>query len=133
LNRYGACFLEVIASHGRTSGEGEQGDNSTESYPDLSDTLRETYQLYREGLSLSEMIARRGLKDSTIAAHLEELVAGGLDMDLRRFVDRDKLSLIEARLAELGPVSLTALKEGLPEEITYTDLRLARGAWNHNS
>jgi ATP-dependent DNA helicase RecQ len=133
LKRFGARFLEVILAHGGTAGGGERAGDCTESYPDLSDTLRETYRLYREGLSLSEMIARRGLKDSTIAAHLEELAAGGLDMDLLRFVDRDKLSLIEARLIELGPVSLSALKEGLPEDITYTELRLARGAWNQNN
>jgi len=30
----------------------------------------------------------------------------------------------------LGSVGLTALKEGLPETISYTDIRLVRGAYN---
>jgi hypothetical protein len=69
------------------------------------------------------------LKDLTVVAHLEELLAAGLDIDLRRFVDADKIPLIEARLEELGAIGLTPLKEGLPESISYTDIRLVRGAW----
>ncbi|MBC8018987.1 MAG: hypothetical protein H7X83_10780, partial [Verrucomicrobia bacterium] len=46
-----------------------------------------------------------------------------------RFVDAEKVPLIEARLEELGAVNLTALKEGLPEFISYNDVRLVRGAW----
>ncbi len=130
LQRYGTQFLEVIAAHGHTAEEQAQQPGSLESHPDLSDTLRDTYRLYREGYSLSQMAARRGLKDSTIALHLEELAATGLDIDLRRFVDQEKLSLIEARLESQGPGNLPALKEGLPDSITYCDLRLARSAWN---
>ncbi|NVN91887.1 MAG: DNA helicase RecQ [Desulfuromonadales bacterium] len=133
LKRYGTQFLNVIADHGRLAGEQAQVGDYLESHPDLSDTLRGTLLLYREGLTLSQMVSRRGLKESTIAAHLEELAAFGLEIDLRRFVDQDKLTLIEARLAVLGPVSLSALKEGLPDDITYTDLRFARGAWNHKA
>jgi hypothetical protein len=69
------------------------------------------------------------LKDLTVVAHLEELLAAGLDIDLRRFVDADAIPLIEARLEALGTVNLTALKEGLPESISYCDVRLVRGAW----
>jgi len=130
LKRYGAQFLEVIAAHGCMAGEQAQQPDSLESHPDVSETLRDTYRLYREGLSLSQMAVRRGLKDATIVAHLEELAAEGLDIDLRRFVDQDKLPLIEARLESLGPVSLSALKDGLPDSISYCDLRLVRGAWN---
>ncbi|MDA8431188.1 MAG: helix-turn-helix domain-containing protein [Geobacteraceae bacterium] len=94
----------------------------------LSDTQRDTLRLCQEGLTLPEIASRRGLKDLTIIAHLEELAAAGLDIDLRRFVDADKLPLIDARLEALGAVGLTQLKEGLPESISYSDLRLVRGA-----
>jgi len=44
-------------------------------------------------------------------------------------VDADKIPLIEARLEALGAVGLTPLKEGLPESISYADIRLVRWAW----
>jgi ATP-dependent DNA helicase RecQ len=126
LAKYGAAFLAATCEHQRTAAPGMDSDA-----PDLelSDTQRDTYLLYREGISLEEIADRRGLKDTTILTHLEELLAAGLDIDLRRFVDADKLPVIEARLEELGAVGLSALKEGLPDSISYTDVRLVRGAW----
>jgi ATP-dependent DNA helicase RecQ len=126
LRRYGAQFLAAIDEYRRSTAPGADIDGLSLS---LSDTQRDTFQLYQQGLSLPEMAARRGLKDLTVVAHLEELRAAGLDIDLRRFVDADKIPLIEARLEALGAVGLTPLKEGLPESISYTDIRLVRGAW----
>jgi ATP-dependent DNA helicase RecQ len=126
LRKYGAQFLAAIEEHRRRSAPG--GDIDALSLT-VSDTQRDTFQLYQQGLSLPEMVSIRGLKDLTIVSHLEELAAAGADIDLCRFVDGDKIPLIEARLEELGTVSLTALKEGLPESISYCDLRLIRGAW----
>jgi ATP-dependent DNA helicase RecQ len=126
LQRYGSQFLAAIDEYRRRTAPGGHIDELGLA---LSDTQRDTFRLYQEGLSLSEIAARRGLKELTVVAHLEELAAAGLDIDLRRFVDPDKVSLIEARLEALGAVGLTPLKEGLPDAISYTDVRLVRGAW----
>ena len=126
LAKYGAQFLAAIGEYLRSTAPGN--DNADHNLS-LSDTQRDTYRLYLEGISLDEIAARRGLKDVTIVSHLEELLAAGLDIDLCRFVDADKLPPIEARLEMLGAVSLTVLKEGLPESISYNDVRLIRGAW----
>lgn len=126
LRKYGAEFLEVIGES--MAAESDSSNPGLE----LSDTQRDTLRLYQQGLSLAEMAAQRGLKDLTIVGHLEELAAAGMDIDLRRFVDPDKLHLIDARLEALGAIGLTPLKEGLPESISYTDIRLARGAWGRS-
>jgi ATP-dependent DNA helicase RecQ len=126
LRKYGAQFLTAIEEYRRRTVPGGEFDRLSLT---LSDTQRETFMLYGQGLALPEMASRRGLKDVTIVAHLEELAATGLDIDLRRFVDADKIPLIEARLEQLGPVNLTALKEGLGESISYIDIRLVRAAW----
>jgi ATP-dependent DNA helicase RecQ len=126
LYKYGAQFLAAIDEYRRRIAPGADVDGLALT---LSDTQRDTFQLYQEGLSLTDIAARRGLKDVTVVTHLEELRAAGLDVDLRRFVDADKIPLIEARLEVLGAVNLTALKDGLPESISYSDVRLVRGAW----
>ena len=43
----------------------------------LSETQKDTYRLYQEGIPLGEIAARRGLKDVTVVTHLEELAAAG--------------------------------------------------------
>jgi len=126
LRRYGAQFLAAIDEYRRSTAPGADVAGLS---LNLSDTQRDTFTLYQQGLSLPDIAARRGLKELTVIAHLEELAAAGLDINLRRFVDADKIPLIEARLEALGAVNLSALKEGLPESISYSDVRLVRGAW----
>jgi ATP-dependent DNA helicase RecQ len=131
LRQYGKAFLDVITTY--CSGNAEKVVSSfseSDLALTLSDTQKETLRLYREGLDLSGITARRGLKSSTIAAHLEELHNLGADVDLLRFVDAEKVPLIQARLSAVGLGSLSELREGLPETVSYEDIRLVRGAWN---
>ena len=130
LRQYGKAFLEVISGYSQESAEHSVSRLSEKDLAlTMSDTQKETLQLYREGLDLSGIAVRRGLKTSTIAAHLEELHHLGSDVDLLRFVDAEKVSLVRARIAAVGPGSLFELREGLPETISYEDIRLVRATW----
>lgn len=131
LHQYGKAFMDVIAGYGQESSAKRVSGLSDEDLAlTMSDTQRETLCLYREGLDMSGIAARRGLKSSTIAAHLEELHDLGADVDLLRFVDAEKVPLIRARLVTVGPGSLSELREGLPETVSYEDIRFVRGVWN---
>ncbi|RII25273.1 MAG: DNA helicase RecQ [Geobacter sp.] len=129
LDRYGKAFLEAIGAFQRESGTAEPQLTEHDLSLALSDTQAETLRLYRAGLDLSGISARRGLKSSTIAAHLEELHQLGVDVELLNMVAVEKVPLIQARLAAVGPVSLSELREGLPDSISYEDIRLVRGTW----
>ncbi|MBK5276381.1 MAG: DNA helicase RecQ [Desulfuromonadales bacterium] len=130
LRQYGTAFLAEIESHRSERGAVSSRMTDDDLQLTLTDTLRETLLLYREGLAPAGIGARRGLKTTTIAAHLEELHTMGADVDLLRFVEAEKVALIQARLAVLGPGSLSELREGLPETVSYEDIRLVRGAWS---
>ncbi|MBC7961957.1 MAG: DNA helicase RecQ [Steroidobacteraceae bacterium] len=130
LRQYGKTFLEVIAGYCQESAEKSVSRLSEKELAlTISDTQKETLKLCREGLDLSEIADRRGLKSTTIAAHLEELHNLGADVDLLRFVDAEKVLQIQARLTVAGPGSLSELREGLPETVSYEDIRLVRAAW----
>jgi len=131
LRQYGKAFMDVISAYGQeNTGKSVSGLSDEDLALTMSDTQRETLCLYREGLDMSGIAARRGLKSSTIAAHLEELHDLGADVDLLRFVDAEKVPLIRARLVTVGPGSLSELREGLPETVSYEDIRFVRGVWN---
>jgi len=129
LQHYGKAFLDAITSYLQESGDTTPRLTDKDLRLSLSDTQRETLLLVREGCTLEEIAARRGLKQTTVAAHLEELYALGSELDLLRFVEADKVPLIRERLQQVGAVSLSLLKEGLPAEISYEDIRLVRGMW----
>ncbi len=131
LQKYGKAFINVISGYKKDNSEKKAANFSDKDLAlTMSDTQKETLRLYREGYDLSGIAAQRGLKNSTIAAHLEELHNLGAHVDLLKFVEADKVAAIRARLKEVGPGSMSLIKEGLPESINYEDIRLVRGAWN---
>lgn len=92
----------------------------------LPTTVRHTWALHREGLSLAEIAERRGLSTGTIAQHIAQLVEVGEIEDISPWVDRRTLWRIR-RAAGDGPIGmLRPLKEALGDEVTYEQLHIAR-------
>ncbi len=131
LDKYGDAFLAEIRQYqGRESRIATTaGQIENDLSLSLSATKRETLRLYKEGLNLSEMATRRGLSEGTIASHLEDLANAGATVNLLAFVDDEKVPLIMQKLKQHGAFALSKLKEELPEEISYGDIRLVRAAW----
>lgn len=84
----------------------------------------ETIRLVTAGRSFEEIAHRRGRKLSTVQSMVAELVEfGQLDFD-PAWIEPRKITQIEAACARLGYERLTPLKEALPEEITFGEIRL---------
>lgn len=133
LGKYGDAFLAEIRQYqGRETGiDTMAGQFENDLQLSLSATKRETLRLYKQGLSLPELASRRGLSEGTIAGHLEELANAGAAVNLLDFVDEEKVPLIMEKLKQHGAFALSKLKEDLPEEISYGDIRLVRAAWTN--
>jgi ATP-dependent DNA helicase RecQ len=96
----------------------------------LGNTLRRTWELHREGLTIKEIGERRGLAERTVAAHLADLVAVREIEEIDPWVDEVTLGRIR-RAAESGPVgALTPLYLALGETVTYEQLAIARAFLN---
>jgi ATP-dependent DNA helicase RecQ len=133
LGKYGDAFLAEIRQYqGRETGiDTMAGQFENDLQLSLSATKRETLRLYKQGLSLPELASRRGLSEGTIAGHLEELANAGAAVNLLDFVDEEKVPLIMEKLKQHGAFALSKLKEDLPEEISYGDIRLVRATWTN--
>ncbi len=87
----------------------------------------ETLQLLAEGKSLEEIAQIRGRQLSTVVNAVAGLVEKG-DVEFRpEWIDRNKLAVIEAACTKLDLENLQRLKplkEALPPEITYDEIRL---------
>ena len=87
----------------------------------------ETLQLLAEGKTFEDIARIRGRQISTVVNAVATLVEKG-DLEFRPdWIDRNKLAVIEAAcerndLASL--VRLRTLKDALPPEITYDEIRL---------
>lgn len=136
VETYGPQFLEVIQAY---ASERDLASTITEKSPKRkrkektaetkkTDTKAETFRLYQEGKTVSEIANERSLTAQTIESHLAYYVyTGAIKID--ELVSREKVVLIEPALQgfEKG-TSITPIKEKLPASITYGDIRLVL-AW----
>lgn len=87
-------------------------------------TSQTTLQYFNEGMTIDEIMQRRELSKGTIISHIVEGIEAGLSVDIDRLVSKEKQELIRKAIAEKGKEKLKPLKECLPEEITYDEIRV---------
>src|SRR5688572_30737913 len=86
-------------------------------------TAFQTLALYRQGFSVVEIARQRGLVPNTIESHLEECLRAGLPVDVSKLVSPDARKLIEQAIDQHGTEKLKPIREALPEDITYNQIR----------
>jgi ATP-dependent DNA helicase RecQ len=84
----------------------------------------ETMRLLAEGRSFEEIALTRGRQVATVVNAVANLVEKG-DLEFQAvWIDRNKQAVIEAACCNLGIEWLKPLKDALPPEITYDQIRL---------
>jgi ATP-dependent DNA helicase RecQ len=86
--------------------------------------IEETVRLLAEGRTLDEIAVIRGRQRSTIASMVSDLVERGEVKFQPGWVEQEKQARIEDACARLGLGKLTPLKDVLPAEITFEEIRL---------
>jgi ATP-dependent DNA helicase RecQ len=105
-----------------TSGNAETSGGKRKRYAQ-SHTADETEVLLRQGMSPADIAAERELTERTIFQHLAFLVGEGR-IDLAAVVAETVVTQVRAVADEVGDLSrLKPLKERLPDEISYEELR----------
>lgn len=91
---------------------------------DKTETHLVTYNLYKEGLSLDEIAKERGLTRFTVENHMIKCIEQGLEIDFSQFVTEEQEQLILDAINQVGNTLLKPIKEALPEEISYTAIKI---------
>lgn len=141
--KYGRKFIETIMKYvqknninieevkGNTANKdydsksSEAVEKNTEVKSKKEDTKTISYNLYKEGNSLEEIASIRNLSIATIEGHLSDLAKLGYEINCRDFVSEENEKLIIKAYKEIGGDKLKPIKEALPPEITYTEIKFA--------
>jgi ATP-dependent DNA helicase RecQ len=93
--------------------------------PEIAETpAQETLRLLAEGRSFAEIAQIRGRKLETVVSLVADLVEKGeLDFD-PAWIETHRQVAIEAACARLGLEPLRPIKDALPAEVTYSEIRL---------
>lgn len=104
--------------------EFEKGARAAIRRDSATNPAEETLRLLRQGKSMTEIATLRERQPSTVANMIATLVEQGeVEFD-DAWVEANRRSVIEAACARLGTQWLKPLKEALPPEITYEEIRL---------
>jgi ATP-dependent DNA helicase RecQ len=114
---YGPGILEALAAFGRGSRASKQEEEKTK-------PAEETMRLLAEGRSFEEIAKTRGRQLSSVVNLVVGLIEKG-DLEFQRsWIDAQKQAQIEGACARLGFERLKPLKDALPPEISYDEIRL---------
>jgi ATP-dependent DNA helicase RecQ len=117
---YGQKILAALRSY-------EEGARAAAPAEKKTAPALETLRLLEQGKSFEEIAAIRGRLVGTVVNAVAGLVENG-EVEFRpEWIDRNKLAVIEAACAQLGLAQLErlkTLKDALPPEITYDEIRL---------
>lgn len=88
-----------------------------------ADTKAVSFNLFKDGRSVAEIAKERNLSIGTIETHLAWYVGSG-EIDINMMVSIEKQLLINSAIKTHGSQSHKILKENLPENISYGEIRL---------
>jgi ATP-dependent DNA helicase RecQ len=131
LEEFGDLFLAEIGSHLSTRARQIFADDSFSAPAprrpsNLNDSARETLKMFRSGMPVEKIAARRGFVASTIYGHLAAALDAGESVDLDQILSAGERAAIRAAFGKVGFANLTGVHETLDHKFDYGLLRLCR-------
>ncbi len=132
VGRYGAGFLDVVKRYAKEHKlEGKMHfkkakpkSKPKEAASSISPSMRGTFQLFNEGLSIPEIVQQRNLALSTIEAHLAAFVGTG-ELDIYRVVPKNKLDEIVGAIKTSGQAyAAKPIKDMLGDDYSYGEIKM---------
>lgn len=120
LTKYGDEFLKMI----RKYADSKDPVNFKIMPIERNKSSDETLFLFKEGHSIEKMMEIRQLTKDTIINHLVEAIQNGKILDVSALVPPEKQILIKEAIEKVGIERLKPIKEVLPEEVSYDEIRL---------
>jgi ATP-dependent DNA helicase RecQ len=114
---YGPQILEALK-------EFAEGARATQAPKKNSKPAEETRRLLAQGHSLEEVANLRGRQVASVIALVAEMLEAGQLEFQASWISEQKLKHIEEACAKLGMERLRPLKDALPPEITFDEIRL---------
>ena len=136
-DKYGKVFLEAIRTFCQ---EQDLPTNAASSdvanHPNLSNVASysqmQTWELYRQGLTVQGIANARGMSPNTISGHLVELMEMGWEVDINLLVESERQQAIVNAIEVIGDERLRAIYEFLQEVYTFEEIKLVRAWWRQN-
>jgi ATP-dependent DNA helicase RecQ len=119
LERYGAIFINEIRRFCE-----KQSSYSQPVKKRSSEYV--TLEMLDQGMDLDEITLTRNLSLNTIYNHIEKLILAGENIEVEKFVKKEKIKVISSAIFEMGGETLKPIKEKLGDNYSYGEIRIVR-------
>ncbi len=131
IEKYGETFLEAVQDYCKENNletrlqlkQPKRKQKPSATVERSSDTRRISFQLFTQGKSMSDIAAERGLSLSTIETHLAYFISSG-EIAVDDVVKHAHQKAIKKAVDTFGFSSLKVIKENVPEEVTYGEIKM---------
>jgi len=136
-NKYGKVFLEAIHTFCKEQGLSTgAAPSDVVNLPNLANvpsySQMQTWELYRQGLTVQAIANARGMSHNTISGHLVELMEMGREVDINLLVESERQQAIVHAIEVIGDEKLRAIYEFLQEVYTFDEIKFVRAWWRQN-
>lgn len=136
-DKYGKVFLEAIRSFCQEQGLPTGAASSdVANLPNLSNVASysqmQTWELYRQGLTVQGIANARGMSPNTISGHLIELMEMGREFEINLLVEPERQQAIVYAIEVMGDEKLRAIYDFLEERYTFEEIKFVRAWWRQN-
>ncbi|WP_293347580.1 MULTISPECIES: DNA helicase RecQ [unclassified Microcoleus] len=135
-DKYGKVFLEAIHAFCQEQGLPTGAASAAANLPTLANapsySQMQTWELYRQGLTVQAIANARGMSPTTIAGHLVELMDMGKEVDINLLVESESQQAIVQAIEVIGDERLRAIYEYLQERYTFEEIKFVRAWWRQN-
>ena len=121
------CSRNNLESNMRAKEEYPKKERKEKPLEEKTPTNIVSYNLFKEGKTVAEIAKERNMTAGTIEGHLATFVATG-EIDINKMVSEEKQLLIKEAAKIHGRSSIKILKDNLPEEIGYSEIRMVMAA-----
>ncbi|MEG4519548.1 MULTISPECIES: DNA helicase RecQ [unclassified Microcoleus] len=136
-DKYGKVFLEAIRTFCEEQGlPSSAASSEVANLPNLANvpsySQMQTWELYRQGLTVQGIANARGMSPNTISGHLIELMEMGREVDINLLVEPERQQAIVYAIEVMGDEKLRAIYDFLEERYTFEEIKFVRAWWRQN-
>lgn len=138
IQQYGQPFLDIILeychehgllSHIQEKKPKRERKQKTGVAKKKGDSHAESFRLFKEGKTIAEIARDRSLTVGTIESHLCKFIYSG-EISIHDLVSREKFLLIESALKEFDGTPTSLIKQKLPSEISFGEIKMVMAGMN---
>ncbi len=124
VQKYGAKITELIQDYCEKNAIALKEDTPEKKLlPKKGESDKESYKLFKNGLSVAEISRERGLVTGTIETHLMKFVASG-ELNITDLIPKEKYIALKKIMKETKYENITDLKRKIENKFTYNEMRM---------